>query len=104
MITEAKADFTCWLGVGHQFFHAGEDVVHYYALLVGLVQVLAEVFHFVGGGGSHLRLRVLQQVLEGGDQVCTGNIRTDGLLEVGKFVRHHVTHPPRSVTWCNKTK
>lgn len=80
--------------IGDELLDKRQYVGHDDGLLVERIEILAEVADLVGGGGSHLGLRVLEEDLEGGDQVGARDLLADGLLQVGELVGHHVADAP----------
>ena len=49
------------------------------------------------GGAPDFSFAVFEQSAEGGYQVVLRHFRSDGRLEVGELLRHHVAHAPRLV-------
>lgn len=63
----------------------------------------APTFDLVGGCGPHLGLTVFHQVLEGGDQVCLGDLRPDSFLELQEG-KEGQSEKAWQVLWTNETK
>lgn len=64
----------------------------------------APTFDLVGGCGPHLSLTVFHQVLEGRDQVCLGDLRPHGFLELQKGQEVRESEKVWQALWANETK
>lgn len=64
----------------------------------------APTFDLVGGCGPHLGLTVFHQVLEGGDQVCLGDLRPHCFLELQTGKRRGRVRGPGRYSGLRKPK
>ena len=52
------------IGIHDQILDTRKDVTHDYCFLNTLVQILTEISHFVGRGGSNFGFAIFKQILE----------------------------------------